>query len=35
MRDRVLLDKGPVIETWQPLIGLVVMIALVALAIQC
>jgi hypothetical protein len=35
MRERILPAKGPVVETWQPLIGCIVLVVLVVIAIQC
>ena len=35
MRERILPAKGPVVETWQPLIGCVVLLGLILIAIQC
>jgi hypothetical protein len=35
MRERILPAKGPVVETWQPLIGCVALVVLILIAINC
>jgi hypothetical protein len=35
MSERILPAKGPVVETWQPILGCILLVAMVLIAINC